>query len=205
MSTFGVNIEELNRAFFLSINAPEHASTELLTIATVLADYLVWLIPLIIGIGWLRGGERNRRIMLEATVSGLTSLLINQIIGLIWQHPRPFMIGLGHTYIAHVADSSFPSDHLTLLWAVGFTFRMHATQRTAGHILIALGLPVAWARIYLGVHFPLDMVGAALVGVMSAWLSFREARRFVEPLYCLATRLHRHLFGPLIRRGWFRE
>jgi undecaprenyl-diphosphatase len=42
-------------------------------------------------------------------------LLINQVIILLWQHPRPFVIGLGHTYLAHAADSSFPSDHLTLL------------------------------------------------------------------------------------------
>ena len=51
----------------------------------------------------------------------LVALLVNQLIGLVWQHLRPFMIGLGHSHLAHVADSSFPSDHLTLLWAVAFS------------------------------------------------------------------------------------
>ena len=156
-------MEELNHALFLLINAPEHPGALTLVIARLFAEYAIWVIPAIVGIGWLRGDERTRRILLEATASGLAGLLINQLIALFWQHPRPFMIGLGHTYLSHAADSSFPSDHLTLLWAVGFSFLMHRSPRMAGIMLSLLGLPVAWARIYLGVHFPLDMIGAALV------------------------------------------
>jgi len=198
-------MEELNRAIFLMINAPENPNALILAIAKLLADYMIWLIPAMLVIGWLRGEERTRRILLGAAASGLAGLLINQVIGLIWQHPRPFMIGLGHTFIPHVADSSFPSDHLTLLWAVGFSFLLHRSSRMTGLTLTLLGLPVAWARIYLGVHFPLDMVGATLVAGSCAWFAFREERRFIEPMYNIATRIYRRLFRPLIQCGWTRE
>lgn len=112
------------------------------------------------------------------------------------------MIGLGHTLIPHAADSSFPSDHLTLLWAVAFSFLMHRSPRLAGMALALLGLPVAWARIYLGVHFPLDMVGAALVAGLSAWLAFREMRVYLPATCRLALCVHRVLFGKLIQIGW---
>jgi undecaprenyl-diphosphatase len=69
-------------------------------------------------------------------------------------------------------------------------------------VLALLGLPVAWARIYLGVHFPLDMAGAALVTALSAWLAFREVRWFMPPAYSAATRIHRLIFGKLIQLGW---
>ena len=115
------------------------------------------------------------------------------------------MIGLGHTLIPHAADSSFPSDHLTLLWAVAFSFLMHRSLRLAGMALALLGLPVAWARIFLGVHFPLDMVGAALVAVLCALLALREVRLYLPAAYSLAIRLHGHLFGNLIQRGWVRK
>lgn len=105
------------------------------------------------------------------------------------------MIGLGHTLITHAADSSFPSDHLTLLWAVAFSFLMHLSPYLGGIALALLGLPVAWARIYLGVNFPLDMVGAALVAVLSAWLAFREVRIYLPATYSLALNVHRVLFG----------
>lgn len=98
-------MEDLNHALFLWLNAPENPSTLLLTSATFFAEYSIWTLPAIIGIGWLRGNEHTRKILLEATASGLAGLLINQIIGLVWQHPRPFMIGLGHTLIPHTADS----------------------------------------------------------------------------------------------------
>jgi len=81
---------------------------------------------------------------------------------MVWQHPRPFMIGLGHTLIPHAADSSFPSDHATVLFAVSLTLLLGRATVPGLAVLLA-GFCVAWARIFLGVHFPLDMIGAAAV------------------------------------------
>ena len=195
-------MEELNVALFLLINAPQQADAALLTIAKLIAEYAIWLAPLALVVGWLRGNEDTRKLLLAATASGLAGLLINQAIGLVWQHPRPFMIGLGHTFIPHAADSSFPSDHLTLLWAVSFSFLIHPRLRLAGALLTLLGLPMTWARIYLGVHFPLDMVGAAIVAGLSAWLCFRKKQWFAGPIFHWANAVYRRLFAPLIRRGW---
>lgn len=198
-------MENLNHALFLWLNAPEHPGTLLLASATFFAEYAIWVILAIIGAGWLRGSEHTRKVLLEATASALAGLLIAQIIGWVWPHPRPFMIGLGNTLIHHAADSSFPSDHLTLLWAVAFSFLRHRRPRMAGMALALLGLPVAWARIYLGVHFPLDMAGAALVAVLSAWLAFRAAHLYLPATYKFAIGLHRILFGKLIQTGWVRK
>jgi undecaprenyl-diphosphatase len=145
-----------------------------------------------------------RKVLLMATASGLVSLLINQAIGLVWQHPRPFMVGVGNTLIAHVADSSFPSDHLTLWWAVAFSLLVHRSWRTLGTAMALLGLVLAWARIYLGVHFPLDMVGALSVAALGAWLALCTARWYQQPAYGLAIAIHRSLLGRLIDRGWVR-
>lgn len=197
-------MESLNHALFLWLNAPEHPSAPVLILAIFFAERLIWAVPLLIGAGWLRGGESTRKTMLVATASGVLGLLVNLIIGSAWSHPRPFMIGLGHTLIPHVADSSFPSDHLTLWWAVAFSLLLQRGPRSAGIALALLGLPIAWARIYLGVHSPLDMLGAAAVAAFSAWLTLREARRYLGASYRLALRIHRRLFGKLIALGWVR-
>ena len=198
-------MESLNHTFFLWLNAPAHPSALALTLAIFLAEQLIWAVPVLIGIGWLRGGEATRKAMLIASASGLLGLLINQIIGLAWLHPRPFMIGLGHTLIPHVADSSFPSDHLTLWWAVAFSLALQRGPRIAGVALAFLGVPIAWARIYLGVHFPFDILGAIAVAAICAWLTLREVRWYLVPSYQLATGIHRWLFGGLIALGWVRE
>lgn len=198
-------MESLDQIIFLWLNAPAHPSARMLLVAIFFAERLIWALPLLIGIGWLRGSESTRKAMLTAIASGSAGLLVNHLIALAWSHPRPFMIGVGHTFIPHVADSSFPSDHLTLWWAVAFSFVLQRGTRSAGIALAWLGLPIAWARIYLGVHFPLDMLGAAAVAAFSAWLTLHEARWYLEPSYRLAADIHRRLFGKLIALGWVRE
>lgn len=195
-------MEKLNQALFLMLNAPDHPPILLLDMALGLADWSIWLIPLMLTFGWLRGGEKSRILFLVAATSGVVGLLFNQLIGLAWQHPRPFMIGLGHTFLAHAPDSSFPSDHLTLVWAVAFSLFFHKDYRTAGLCLTLVGLPVAWARIYLGVHFPLDMAGAALVAMASTRLVLYEEHVIAERLYQPLLTFYRLLAAPLIRRGW---
>ncbi len=86
------------------------------------------------------------------------------VCGTLWFHPRPFMIPLGHTWISHPADNSFPSDHGTVMFSAAFAL-LSLRLRAPGLLMLLAALPVAWSRIYLGVHFPLDMVGAALVAV----------------------------------------
>jgi undecaprenyl-diphosphatase len=63
------------------------------------------------------------------------------------------------------------------------------------------GIAIAWARIYLGVHFPLDMVGAAIVAVLCAWLVRAMAGWYLESLYQLILSIYRAAFGWLIRKG----
>lgn len=195
-------MEFLDQTLFLWINAPEHPNAQIVRLATFFAEWLIWSVPILIGVGWLRGNENTRKSLLIATASGLLGLLTNQIIGLAYSHPRPFMTGMGHTLIPHVADSSFPSDHLTLWWSIAFSFLLQRGLRGSGVALALIGLPIAWSRIYLGVHFPLDMLGAISVAALSAVLTLHEASWYLGPIYRLATRIHSLLFGRLIARGW---
>ena len=198
-------MELWNTELFLLLNASDPPNYFARLLAVLLADYAIFLVPLMLVFGWLRGDASRRMLMLEATASGLFALLINQAIGLVWQHPRPFMVGLGHTLITHVADSSFPSDHLTLLLAVALSFMISARSLICGAVLLTLALPMAWARIYLGVHFPLDMAGAALVGAACAAAFYGLRKGLIKPMLMPAERLYRRLFAPLIHRGWVRR
>lgn len=198
-------MEHLNQSLFLLLNAAPDASISVVGTARFLADRLIWILPAGLILGWLRGSYVTRQILIAATVSGLVGLLINQLISLVWYHPRPFEAGIGQTLIPHVQDSSFPSDHLTLIWAVAFSLLLHEQPRPAGWALALLGMPVAWARIYLGVHFPLDIFGAALVALSSAWLILRQEHRLIVPLMRLLLPAYRTIFAGLIRRGWMRQ
>lgn len=198
-------MESFNQSVFLYLNAPADAGALALAVARFLADDLIWLVPTGLLFGWMFGSDGVRRAMLQTTVAGVVALVSAQIIGLVWFHPRPFMIGLGHIFLAHVRDASFPSDHLTLWWAASFSLLSCRQVRAAGIVMSLFGLTIAWARIYLGVHFPLDMVGAAGVALLSSLAGTYRRDRYFAPLFTAASSLHRVLFAPLIQRGWLRS
>ena len=81
------------------------------------------------------------------------------------------MIGLAHTLLAHAPENSFPSDHTTLLLTVGFGLIATSAAPTWGTVVSAFGVLVAWARIYLGLHFPLDMFASALIACLFSGLA----------------------------------
>ena len=116
------------------------------------------------------------------------------------ENPNTLLLGIA-TFFAEYAIGVVP-----VLIAIGWLRGSeHSSPRVAGITLALLGLPMAWARIYLGVHFPLDMVGAALVAALSAWLALREVRWYLPPVYKLASSLHGTLFNQFIARGWVRK
>jgi len=198
-------MEGLNQALFLWLNAPANPGRLSIAMALFFAEYFIWLIPATIAIGWLRGGERTRKALIEASIAALIGLGLNQLISLAWMHPRPFVIGLGHTFLTHAPDSSFPSDHLTLWWSTAFALLLPGNLPRLGAALALLGLPVAWARIYLGVHFPFDMVGALAVSFLSIVLTRHVIGRYLPLIYRTAIFIHGLLFGKFIALGWVRR
>jgi undecaprenyl-diphosphatase len=165
-------MEALNTQLFLLLNAASGLHGAQLWVATALAEWVIWLIPLGLTSLWLLGEPSDQRAAVKALLAALLVLGLNQLIGLAWFHPRPFMLGIGHSYLAHVADSSFPSDHVSLLCAVGLALWTSASvwAKRLAALLLAVTPLVAWARIYLGVHFPLDMLGALAAAGTVVWL-----------------------------------
>ena len=159
-------LDTWDRTLFLKISAGAGAPEALLNAAIFIANYAIYVIPLMLVAMWVWGDEKKRGLALSACVVTLVSLGLNQVIGLAWQHPRPFAVGLSRPWLAHVADSSFPSDHMTVFAGVGVTLLLGG-ETTLGVLTLVLGFLVAWSRIYLGLHFPLDMLGAVVVACLA--------------------------------------
>jgi undecaprenyl-diphosphatase len=114
------------------------------------------------------------------------------------------MIGLGHSWTYHAPDSSFPSDHVTVLASVGLTLLFGGTFRLAAAVLM-LGLAIAWARVFVGVHFPLDMVGAVAVAGVAYVVTLPLWRTGGDALTNYAEQTYRKVFVRPITSGWVRR
>jgi undecaprenyl-diphosphatase len=102
------------------------------------------------------------------------SLLLRQWIGrdrppLVYADPKP-LVGVPHS-------GAFPSGHAASAFAAA-TVIAWASRRLAipAYVLAAI---VAWSRVYVGVHWPLDVIGGAALGtlVAIALLRLSEAPR----------------------------
>ncbi|HYL88571.1 MAG TPA: undecaprenyl-diphosphatase [Burkholderiales bacterium] len=198
-------MEHWNLQLFLLLNAASPPGRLALDVAWMLAQGAIWLVPAGLVLAWLRGARGAREAVLIAALAGALALGANGLIGLAWYHPRPAEAGIGHAWLAHMRDSSFPSDHLALMWAVAFVLLLWPRARRIGAAFAALGLPVAWARIYLGVHFPLDMAGSVLVAAASAAAACAAAPAVVAAAMPPLVRVHRTLFSGFINKGWIHE
>lgn len=196
-------LELLNRALFLAINAGPGTASWLIQFASLIANDLIGVIPLALAALWLWGDDRLRALALRACAVALLAVAANQAIGMVWPHPRPFMIGLGTTWFAHTPDSSFPSDHVTVFSGIGFTLIRGRVYRLSA-VVCCGGLLVAWARVFLGVHFPFDMAGAVVVAVLTYAVLTPLWKRAGVSATTLVLRLYRWVFARPIATGWIR-
>lgn len=197
-------MEHLNQVLFLWINATDPSATSLL-IGRLLANGLVYLFPLYLVLGWLRADAAGREALIQGALSAVIALFLAWAIAKVWYVPRPFVVGLGHQYLPHAPTASFPSNHLSFIWGLCAGLFLHPARRRSAWVLALIGLLVAWARIYMGIHSPLDMAGAFVTAIAAAAISaplrrhaIPHMRRRIEPLYHLA-------FAWAIRRGWVRS
>jgi undecaprenyl-diphosphatase len=200
-------MEAMNHALFLWINAKPDMSQAMYLWAVFCAKWMIFVIAFLPLIAWFARGETVRKTMLIAIVATCIALILSYVVGQIYFHPRPFMVPLGTNFLYHAADSSLPSDHLTVWYSVCFGLLLQRPQwqpwaKKSLMLLILMGLCVAWARVYLGVHFPFDMLAAASLSWIAAWLAVRTAPYYSDALYALVLRIYRSLAAPLIRRGW---
>ncbi|MGK3471054.1 undecaprenyl-diphosphatase [Klebsiella pneumoniae] len=186
-------IEALNRKIFLAMNAKPGTPDSALVIANFFANTLIYVIPFIILLLWFAGKERGKVLALRSTLTIVIGVVLSLIIGTLWPHPRPFMVPLGYTWFSHTADYSFPSDHMTIFVCFALAL-ISAKAVCTGLIVLGVSSLVACSRVYLGVHFPLDMAGAVITGMVSDALFCRLWKYKGEDIFSFLKAISLKLF-----------
>jgi len=120
---------------------------------------------------WHTTHKHSARLLLAATAG---SILLNNVLKLYFDRPRPDVFDWG----THAASSSFPSGHAmsaTVVYGtVGYLLarlQKHAWARALTlTITTLLILLVCLTRLYLGVHYPSDVIAGIVIGL--AWSGF---------------------------------
>ncbi len=124
---------------------------------------------------WLRGGERVNLYYYAVALLGalIARFGVAEFVRYWYPHERPF-VALGLPTLITDHASSFPSGHTIFIFALATgLFFVH---RKLAYGLYAAGVLVGLARIAAGVHWPSDIVGGAVLGIMCGTAALYTAR-----------------------------
>ena len=162
----------------------------------VVSDYLVPIaLALALIFMWFIDTDREIRVQRQLGVFvALTSLALSNsvvfILNFFYFRPRPF-VNLDVALLFYKpTDSSFPSNAVAAVF--GLAFGIWGVNRKLGWIAIGAASMYGLARVYAGVHYPLDIVAGAAIAAVVTYLVFR-LRDLLMPALMLAIRLARIL------------
>ncbi|MCW5852997.1 MAG: phosphatase PAP2 family protein [Anaerolineae bacterium] len=170
-----------NQVINLVRGATSPALTTVMEIITLFGDWRV-MVPLavIVGLLWWRQRQFGRVAVLLTAAAGGSAL--EQVLKLIFHRSRPDILGR----LISVSGYSFPSGHAMISMCLyGILLYLFAYGRPrgvqvaslAGAALLLFGIGLS--RIYLGVHYPSDVLGGYMAGfiwVMANIVAYRYYR-----------------------------
>ena len=126
--------------------------------------------------------EKNQRAVLWAMASiGIVSAMM-MLINNNYFRLRPFNVLPGDSInllFYKPTDSSFPSNIAAVIFALAIP--IFIKNKRYGSWLLALAILTGFGRIYIGVHFPLDVVSGVALGALASFISL-GILRIIKPL-----------------------
>jgi undecaprenyl-diphosphatase len=113
-----------------------------------------------------------RRAGAAAAASVAVALLVTHLLAGAIDRPRPFVAHPAtiHPFLSHAADPSFPSEHAAAAFAIAVAVACRA--KGWGAILVVLALVLAAGRVFLGLHYPGDVLAGAVIGAATGIVSW---------------------------------
>ncbi|MFC5176621.1 phosphatase PAP2 family protein [Nocardioides taihuensis] len=182
-SDAGVLWAPVQESWFGAFERVAGATPWLHTPARLFAVYGVVLFAAALLLAWwvARRDDGPERVTaaLCAPVGVLVAVGVNQLLGTVFAEPRPYaVLPDALVLVARSTDYSFPSDHAVMAGAVAAGVLL--VDRTLGLVTAALAVLMAFTRVYVGAHWPLDVAAGLLVGAAVALATYAVARPLVH-------------------------
>ncbi len=168
-----------DQSIFYAINSLHHTLWD--SIAISVHETPDWLWVVILGLAtWLSKRKDRWKIFLFTCVLLFTVDFLNhEILKDLFKRSRPCNALTGVVNLVPCPRSfSFPSTHTMGIFAISVFLSIYYPKRVG--LLVTVSIIVSLSRIAAGVHYPLDVLGGALVGTLCAILFWQIEKRIFK-------------------------
>lgn len=139
------------------------------------------IIAIIFILGITKKNSDYRKVAVNTFVITAMNLILSFIIGGIYYVDRPFVHNKVNLLFNHVKDPSFPSDHATGTMSIALGLGKY--NKALSLTLTILSVIVGFSRVYVGHHYPADIIGAYIIVFATNYIYNLKIRSKVETLY----------------------
>lgn len=161
----------MNENLFRLINDLGKEYTTATPAVVFMAEYTVIFLAVAVLIFWFTRVNRYRIMVICGFLTFVIAEIFGKLAGKIHSNHQPFAeLPNVNQLIEKAVDNSFPSDHTILFFSFCMTFWLFRGAKGAIWILLALlvGIP----RIWVGVHYPADILVGAMISIVTALIVF---------------------------------
>lgn len=135
------------------------------------AKHLTLVMILISGIFFLKlSRQKQKEIVVFAIITLPAVYIVAKLASLLYFNPRPFVVENFIPLIPHADNNGFPSDHTLLSGAVAAI--VYFFNKKLGIFLFALAFFVGFARVLVGVHHVIDIIGSIVIAAVISFLMY---------------------------------
>ncbi|GIN84944.1 undecaprenyl-diphosphatase [Heyndrickxia sporothermodurans] len=162
-----MSFSDINIEVFRSINNLGEQASALNPIVIFFAEYMLYFLCLALVIHWFTRKQNNRMMVIQAVIATVIAEVLGKIAGQFYSHNQPFAV-LPHVnkLVEHAVDNSFPSDHSIVFFSICISIWL--VRKKEWWLWIPLAICVAISRVWVGVHYPVDIATGALIGILSS-------------------------------------
>lgn len=166
-----MNLSEINIELFRMFNDLGKEVMFLNPIMIFFAKYMKYFLLFGIIMYWFTRKRENRIMIISSIFAFVVAEVFGAIAGAIHSNHQPFAeLSNVNQLIGHAIDNSFPSDHAIEFFSICITFLLF--KKNLRYVWLAIAILVSISRVWVGVHYPADILVGAILGIIGAALCY---------------------------------
>lgn len=157
----------MDNKVFMFINQFSGRGSAMDLLMILISNKIRYVFIIVLVFMWFRN-DSYKKVSFNAMMSMGITLFIHTFIKLFYFKPRPFVKNRVGILIPSKIDSTFPSKHTLLVFAISSSIFLY--DRFLGSIMWVLSLLTGFSRIWVGHHYPSDIIGSAFIASLTSMI-----------------------------------